>query len=77
VIANDPDIATDLVSAAFRNCEGTPVAIDVLHHTPEWKEWLSSIGFSEQRSLVRMYRGTNTYPGLPNKQFAILGPEFG
>jgi ribosomal protein S18 acetylase RimI-like enzyme len=77
VIANDFKIATDLVSAAFRNCTGTPVAMDVLHHTPQWIEWLSSIGFSEQRSLVRMYRGANTYPGLPAKQFAILGPEFG
>jgi GNAT superfamily N-acetyltransferase len=77
VVANDFKIATDLVSAAFRNCTGTPVAIDVLKHTPEWIEWLSSIGFSEQRPLIRMYRGTNAYRGVPDKQFAILGPEFG
>lgn len=77
VISRDFDSATEIVSAALRNCTGSPVVMDVLHHTPEWKLWLSSIGFEEQRPLIRMYRGTNTYPGIPEKQFAILGPEFG
>jgi hypothetical protein len=40
-------------------------------------QWLISIGFTEQRELIRMYRGKNAYPGTPEKQFAILGPEFG
>jgi hypothetical protein len=24
-----------------------------------------------------MYRGNNRFPGVPEKQFAIMGPEFG
>jgi len=77
VIARDSDSARKVVSAALRNCQGRPVVIDAPHHSPEWLQWLSSIGFREQRPLLRMYRGTNAYPGIPEKQFAILGPEFG
>ncbi|MEX2230856.1 MAG: GNAT family N-acetyltransferase [Cyclobacteriaceae bacterium] len=77
VICQNVATAIALVSAALRNCQGAPVVLDALHHSPEWIRWLSSIGFEEQRQLIRMYRGTNAYPGIPAKQFAILGPEFG
>src|SRR5688572_9270459 len=77
VIARNSGIAINLVSAALKNCIGCPVILDVLHFEPEWIEWLTSIGFAEQRPLLRMYRGSNKFPGLPEKQFSILGPEFG
>ena len=77
VIAKNSGIAKNLVSAALKNCIGCPVILDVLHFDPEWIEWLTSIGFTEQRPLLRMYRGSNKFPGVPEKQFAILGPEFG
>jgi len=77
VIARNSGIAKDLVSAALNNCIGRPVILDVLLFDPEWKEWLTSMGFTEQRTLIRMYRGSNRFPGVPEKQFAILGPEFG
>jgi len=77
VIADNVETAKDVVSAALRNCAGNAVVMDVLHHTPEWKNWLTSLGFTEQRPLVRMYRGANAYPGIPGHQFAILGPELG
>lgn len=77
VIAKNPCIAKNLVSAALNNCIGTPVILDVLHFNAEWIEWLTSIGFTEQRPFIRMYRGPNRFPGIREKQFAILGPEFG
>lgn len=77
VIATDIETAKHVASAALRNCGDAPIIIDALQHTPEWSEWLLSLGFREQRPLIRMYRGTNAYPGIPEKQFAILGPEFG
>jgi hypothetical protein len=77
VIAKDSSIAQDLVSAALMHCSGHPVILDILQHDPQWKAWLTSIGFSEQRPFIRMYRGNNTSHGIPEKQFAILGPEFG
>ena len=76
VIARDIATAKSTFSAVLHNCKG-PVITDALHHTPEWISWLSSIGFSEQRKLTRMFRGNNVYPGFPEKQFSILGPEFG
>jgi GNAT superfamily N-acetyltransferase len=77
VIAKNSGIVKKLVSAGLHNCIGHPVIMDVLHYEPEWVQWLASIGFAEQRSFIRMYRGSNSFPGVPEKQFAILGPEFG
>lgn len=77
VVGRDVVAAKLVASAALQHCAGSPVVIDALHHTPEWREWLASLGFREQRPLIRMYRGTNAFPGVPEQQFAILGPEFG
>ena len=77
VVAKDAHSAKHLASASLNNCIGNSVVLDISSFDPEWKEWLTSIGFTEQRPLIRMYRGSNNFPGLPEKQFAILGPEFG
>jgi len=34
-------------------------------------------GFTEQRYLIRMYRGRNVSPGRPELQYGIFGPEVG
>ncbi|MES1218438.1 MAG: GNAT family N-acetyltransferase [Bacteroidota bacterium] len=77
VVARNINVAKNLVTTALKLCIGKPVIIDAMHFEIEWMQWLASIGFTEQRPFVRMYRGTNKYPGQPEKQFAILGPEFG
>jgi GNAT superfamily N-acetyltransferase len=77
VVANDVHVAKNLVSAALQNSIGQPVIVDALHFDADWLSWLSSIGFKEQRSFIRMYRGANAFHALPAKQFAIAGPEFG
>ncbi len=77
VVAKDVTIAKDLVAAALLHCIAQPVTVDAMQFDQEWMAWLSSIGFTGQRFFTRMYRGTNKFPGLPEKQFAILGPEFG
>jgi predicted N-acetyltransferase YhbS len=77
VIASSFASARSVCSAALMNSGDRPVVIDALPRNPEWMSWLTSLGFTEQRPLIRMYRGTNEWPGIPDKQFAILGPEFG
>jgi hypothetical protein len=77
VIADNLSTAKNLVFAALKNCSGKPVILDVLHFDADWLAWLSAIGFTEQRSFVRMYRGTNAFHAVPEKQYAISGPEFG
>jgi len=76
VMAQNIDHARQVVAAALYICAGRPVIIDA-NHDITWLQWLKSIGFTEQRQLIRMYRGLNEWPGIPHKQFAILGPEFG
>lgn len=77
IVANDTNGAITLVAAALKNRNGQPFIIDIKETPDDFLHWLTSIGFSEQRRLIRMYRGSNTWPGMPEKQFAILGPEFG
>ena len=77
VVAINTEIAKQVLSAALRNCMGKSIIIDAMDFQKEWMGWLCSLGFAELRPLTRMYRGVNHFPGLPEKQFAILGPEFG
>ncbi len=77
VVAEDREVARQLVSACLSRQPGRPFILDASRSDPEWTRWLESVGFKEQRPFIRMFRGENRYPGLPEKQFAILGPEFG
>jgi len=77
VVATDTDVARELVSAALRHCGNIPVVLDVPHHDESWSAWIQLLGFSELRPFVRMYKGNNQWPGVPENQYAILGPEFG
>ncbi|MCI0392432.1 MAG: GNAT family N-acetyltransferase [Acidobacteria bacterium] len=77
VIARDCETARRLVAACLSNQLGRPFLLDASRHDAEWARWLESIGFKEQRPFIRMFCGKNRYPGLPEKQYAILGPEFG
>lgn len=77
IIADGVTTAMQLLTAALGHGDGKPTIIDILDHSNEWKKFVSSLGFVVSRPLIRMYRGPNSFPGLPEKQFAILGPEFG
>jgi GNAT superfamily N-acetyltransferase len=77
VVAHDQQTARRLVSACLSRQAGKPFIIDASHYETGWRSWLESIGFREQRPFIRMFYRDNPYPGLPPKQFGILGPEFG
>ncbi|MGH9768066.1 MAG: hypothetical protein ACREAB_11580 [Blastocatellia bacterium] len=77
VVAENSAIARQLVSACLSDQTGRPFILDASPRDPDWARWLESIGFKQQRPFIRMFRGENRHPGLPEKQFAILGPEFG
>ena len=77
VVARDESIAQELVAATLKKCSGKEVIIDAPHHSRAWLNWLTHNGFSEQRPFMRMFIGDNKWPGKPEQQFAILGPEFG
>ena len=77
VIAPQKDDALQMLSYMIKNMGNKPLIVDAMKHTPEWINELSALGFIESRPLIRMFRGSNAYPGIPEKQFCILGPEFG
>lgn len=78
IIADSIEVAKSLLQTVLHYTPPeTPVILDVNHADKEWLSWLHQLGFTEQRSFMRMFRGNNTNPGIPEKQFALLGPEFG
>jgi hypothetical protein len=77
VIAHRQEGAEQLVASCLRGKAGQRFILDPLHFSSEWLEWLSQAGFVHQRPFTRMYLGDNLYPGIPQKQWAVFGPEFG
>lgn len=77
LVATDINTAKKLLARSLTKMAGYPVIIDVPHADEEWMGWLISLGFAEQRTFTRMYRGDNQVAGIYEKQFAIAGPEFG
>jgi GNAT superfamily N-acetyltransferase len=53
------------------------VIADCLTGNPFAMELLRARQFVPARTLTRMYRGSNAWPGDPDALCAILGPEFG
>jgi hypothetical protein len=77
VVSQDEGIARELVSTCLALQEKRPFLIDAPRSSREWIEWLESKGFAAERPFKRMFRGENRYPGEPDRQFAVFGPEFG
>src|SRR5262249_3947688 len=77
VVAHDQQTARRLVSACLNRQAGKPFIINASHHDADSRECVESIGSREQRPFIRMFYRDNPHPGLPPKQFGILGPEFG
>ena len=77
IIAESREAAQALLAATLTRHPGRPFLVDSRLADPDWIVWLREIGFVEQRPYTRMYRGPNRFPGLPEAQFAILGPELG
>ena len=66
-----------LISQTLLKLDGKLLLLDVPANKVELINWLNSIGFVRQRDFVRMYLNENLYPGKPENQFLICGPEFG
>ncbi len=69
--------AKELLLKSFENIEGKAVVIDVPYENKDLLVWLLFLGFEIQRSFFRMYQHENLYPGIPQNQISICGPEFG
>lgn len=76
VVARSVETARRLVAACLRDTKAEHVIVDVPVERREWTAALGELGFEEQRSLTRMYRG-RLRPGRGDLHFAICGPELG
>jgi Acetyltransferase (GNAT) domain/Acetyltransferase (GNAT) family len=77
IVARDESVARELVSKCLTHKSDQRWGVDAPQHSASWLGWLKSIGFTEERSFVRMRRGENRYPGHPECVFGVVGPEFG
>jgi GNAT superfamily N-acetyltransferase len=77
VVADDVKAARALVLGAAAAHPESSFLLDAAEHNPEWLEWLTAAGFAAERPFIRMYRGSNPFPGIPERVFAIAGPELG
>lgn len=77
LMAETVEDAINLIEAILEQHIGQSIIIDVLHHQAKFIQRLASLGFSCQRSFVRMYLKDNSFAGLVSKQFLIAGPELG
>jgi GNAT superfamily N-acetyltransferase len=77
VIAHSPEDARALILTALAAAPHKAFVVDAPARNTPWLDFLQAIGFIIQRPLIRMYRGNLLYPGNPDQQFAIAGPELG
>jgi len=75
VMAEDTAAARSLVLSCL-NVRGEGLVIDAPLHEASWVKWLETIGFTVERTFVRMYRG-RLDQRVGGREFAIAGPEFG
>jgi GNAT superfamily N-acetyltransferase len=75
--AQDEGSARLVLDEFLRRSRQERVFVDGMRPNPWAITLLRARGFEYARPLTRMYRGRNDFPGRPELQCAILGPEFG
>jgi hypothetical protein len=71
------DAVKEIVAQVLFANSGGPMALDIHEDKNDFIRWLEGYGFQIQRSFTRMYLKSNKYPGKPELQYLISGPEFG
>ena len=77
IVADDPDTAHNLLTAALNACGQKQVIIDVPTANTDWMQELHQLGFNTIVEYTRMILGSHQTIGQPEKQYAIAGPEIG
>lgn len=75
--AEDTVTTRQLLNEFLMRSSRETIIVDCLTANSAAMGLLQAFGFSYARTLTRMYRGQNQYPGNPDSLCAILGPEFG
>jgi GNAT superfamily N-acetyltransferase len=76
-LARDTGVAEGLLRPVFRAVAGKTAFIDVPATNPPGQALMKQINFSVQRGYMRMFLGTNRYPGRSSHVFSTSGAEKG
>jgi GNAT superfamily N-acetyltransferase len=76
-VAQEETAARGLLDEFLLHSPRENVFVDAMKLSPWAIKLVRERGFQFSRTLTRMYRGRNDFPGRPELQGAILGPEFG
>jgi len=76
LVATGADAAIALARSALGGIDG-PVYLDAPAAQGVFLEWLTAVGFIQQRPFFRMYKGRSKGFDDPANIFAIAGPELG
>ena len=77
IIAETTNDAIALTLTSLQHLTGRAVVLDVPSCQQDYLQWLISLGFREERLLIRMFYGSNAHPGKPETVYGITGPELG
>jgi GNAT superfamily N-acetyltransferase len=77
IVSQDESVARSLLSICMERNPGGGFSLDAPRRNGAWLQWMASLGLAEERPFLRMFRGSNAWPGEPERVFAIAGPEFG
>jgi GNAT superfamily N-acetyltransferase len=76
-VAQDKISARSILDEFLQRSSQPLVFVDVVKPNPWAISLLRDHGFAFARPLTRMVRGRNDFPGRPELQCGVLGPEFG
>ena len=77
IMANNEEIAQSLLISALKVSKKKNVIIDCLDDQDDFYQILESLGFEQERPLIRMFKGQRPKSVNMLKQYAISGPELG
>ncbi len=77
VVAATAQIGCQLVSHLAAQAPGQTIYWDIFDENTAAVELAKALGFTPQRPFLRMFRGQDTCPGDPRRQFAIGDPATG
>jgi GNAT superfamily N-acetyltransferase len=77
LVACSSELAAHLVGDLLCHALGRPIFWDVLNENRAATALAGDLGFSPQRSLLRMFHGANPGQGDVQRQFAIVDPALG
>jgi len=75
--ATNTDCGKRLLFAMLQRRQPERTFIDIVEPNLHAIPMLESLGFAFQRPFIRMFKGRNDYPGLPEFVYGMSGPELG